>query len=61
MDLTLNIDPNSKYLSIDDLIQYDPNGNLLLFYIVNQLSILLESVSDKFVRQQLPFLFFDLA
>ena len=57
---TVNLDLKSDYISATDINQYDYHGNLILYYIVDQLRNLIEINSDKFVRQKTVFFVVDI-
>ncbi|MDX1702553.1 MAG: hypothetical protein R3250_18125, partial [Melioribacteraceae bacterium] len=57
---TINLDLKSDYLSANDINQYDYHGNLILYYIVDQLRKLIEINPDKFVRQKTVFFVIDM-
>jgi hypothetical protein len=47
---TVNLNTESKYLSVDDFNLYDYHGNIILYYIVRELSKLLEYNTDRFIK-----------
>lgn len=55
-----NIDVNSNYLSIYDLIKYDKNGNLILFFIINELNKLIGDNDNKFTKVNVVNMIIDL-
>ena len=57
---TINVDITAKYLPIKDLMEYDPYGNLLLFYIIDQMSFLLKANDNKVTKTNLAYLILDL-
>lgn len=59
-DKTINIDPESNYVTIDDVSLYDYTGNLLLFYIVHEMNKLLTINTDKFIKSTIAYLLLDI-
>ena len=62
-DLTnkiINLDPNSKFFSIEDINLYDYNGNVILYYIVHEMGKLLDINPDKFIKATLSYLLLDI-
>jgi hypothetical protein len=57
---TINIDPETKYVSTDEINQYDYIGNVILFYIVSELDKLLNINTDKFIKGTLTYLVLDI-
>ena len=57
---TVNMDLKSDYIEATEINQYDYHGNLILYYIVDQLSKLIEINTDKFVRQKVTFFIVDM-
>lgn len=57
---TVNLDEHAKYISGDDLNNYDIHGNLILFYIISQLSKLLDLNPDKFIKTTLTYFLLDI-
>jgi hypothetical protein len=56
----INLDPNSKFLSIEDINLYDYTGNVILFYIVHEMGKLLDMNQDKFIKATLSYLLLDI-
>ena len=46
----INIDENSKIIEADEIIKFDQNGNLLLYYIINELKNLLDFNTNKYIK-----------
>lgn len=56
----INLDPNAKFLSIDDINFYDYSGNVILFYMVREMGKLLDLNQDKFIKATLSYLLLDI-
>ncbi len=52
---TINLNINDKYLSTEDFSLYDYHGNLILYYIIQELTSLLEYNSDRFTKVNLAY------
>lgn len=50
---TINFDVNETSVSIEEFHKYDYHGNLLLFYIINEFSKLLNYNQNKIIKQHL--------
>lgn len=57
---TINIDPKQRYLSVDEISEYDYSGNVILFYIIQEMTKLIEVNKDKFVKSTLCYLLVDI-
>lgn len=57
---TLNINYKAKFVAINDIVGYDYHGNLLLFYIINQLHNLIKFNDNKFTKANLANLIIEL-
>ncbi|QKF93984.1 hypothetical protein QKU48_gp0526 [Fadolivirus algeromassiliense] len=57
---TINIDPDANYISVDDLSMYDYSGNIILFYLINEMNKLLDLNNDKFTKTTLTYLLLDI-
>ena len=51
-----NIDHTSKIMDADEILKFDNNGNMLLYYIINELSKLLDFNKNKYIRNNLTVL-----
>jgi hypothetical protein len=56
----INLDPEINYVSINDLNNYDSHGNLILFYIIREMSLLLNHNENKVTKLHLINLLVDL-
>lgn len=56
----LNINQTSKIMEAGDIIKFDINGNLLLYYILNEISNLLDFNSNKYIKTNLSGLLLEL-
>ncbi|MCJ7637248.1 MAG: hypothetical protein MUO21_07130 [Nitrososphaeraceae archaeon] len=56
----INISPEQKYISIDEISEYDYSGNVILFYIVNEMIKLITVNKDKFIKTTLCHLLIDI-
>ena len=56
----INLDPESKYLFNEDISLYDYTGNVILFYIVEEMGKLLDMNNDKFIKSTLAYLLLDI-
>lgn len=59
-DKTLNISPEQKYVSLDEISEYDYSGNVMLFFIINEMTKLVEFNKDKFIKTTLCNLLIDI-
>jgi hypothetical protein len=57
--INLNIDSKTKLLNVEDINQYDDNGNLLLFYIVSEMNKLIKYNTNKFIKVSIAEFFID--
>jgi hypothetical protein len=53
---TVNLTTDAKFLLSEDINYYDYHGNLILFYLVDELHKLLEMNSEKYIQINLTFL-----
>ena len=60
MNKNINLDPESTLLFNEDISLYDYTGNLILFYIVDEMGKLLDINNDKFVKSTLAYLLLDI-
>lgn len=58
-DITINIDAESKLLNVEDINNYDNNGNILLFYIVSEMNKLLTYNTNKLVKANITNFYLD--
>jgi len=56
----INLDKNVKYISNYDLSTYDYTGNVILFYLVNEMIKLLDLNNDNYVKSTLAYLLLDI-
>lgn len=56
---TININKNDKYINYSVFTDYDYHGNLILFYIITELTKLLEYNQNKFIKSNLAFFCID--
>lgn len=59
-DTVINISADDKYISIDELSKYDHSGNLILFYIIREISKLIQYNNNKFVKATVVYLLIDI-
>ena len=59
-DKTINLNTKSKYFYVDDINSYDYNGNIILYYIIEQLTSLIEFNSNKFTKVTIIYLIIDI-
>ena len=59
-DKVVNIDTKSKYVLNETISDYDYHGNLILFYMINEMSALLDINEDKFTKVTLTHLLLDI-
>lgn len=57
---TINLDPSSEFLLFEDISNYDYNGNVILYYIVNGMQNLLDFNDDKIIKTTLCYLLIDI-
>ncbi|ARF09424.1 hypothetical protein Indivirus_1_47 [Indivirus ILV1] len=57
---TINISQEQKYVSLDEISEYDYSGNVILFYIINEMKKLIENNRDKFIKTTLCNLLIDI-
>ena len=55
----INISPDVKYLNFEEIANYDYSGNVLLYYIVNNLNDLIKINDDKYVKLNLSYFLID--
>lgn len=60
LNKTLNIDVDTKILSTEEISRYDYIGNLILFYIVHEMSKLIDLNNDKFIKESVSYLLLDI-
>ncbi len=56
----LNINQTSKIMEADEIIKFDNNSNLLLYYILNEINNLLDFNSNKYIKTNLTGLLLEL-
>ncbi len=56
----INIDETSKIIEADEIIKFDNNGNLLLFYIISEIKNLITFNQNKFIKSNIIQLYFEL-
>lgn len=56
----IDIDETSKIIEANEIIKFDTNGNMFLFYIVNELTQLIHSNSNKFIKNNLVSIIIDI-
>lgn len=56
----ININPDDKYVLCENVSDYDYSGNILLFYIIQEMEKLLDINTDKFVKTSLTYLLLDI-
>ena len=49
-DININMDDDTKLIDSEDINKYDRNGNLLLYYIVSEMSKLIKYNQNKIIR-----------
>ncbi len=47
---TINLNTDTKYLSIEDFSLYDYHGNIIIYYIIRELTKLLNYNTDKYTK-----------
>ena len=57
---TINLDIDTKYISTEDISGYDYSGNILLYYIVSEMSRLIDFNNEKFIKVSLCYLLLDI-
>jgi hypothetical protein len=57
---TVNLTPDAKYLTYEEVSDYDYHGNLILFFIIDQLNKLVSLNDDKFTKVNLTYLIIDI-
>jgi hypothetical protein len=57
---TINIDPKSEFVLYENIEAYDPNGDVILYFIVNELGKLIDLNDEKFIKTSLIYLIFDI-
>lgn len=57
---TINIDSSDNFYDIDDIINYDSSGNVILEYIVNEMIKLININDDKFTKNLICFMLIDI-
>jgi hypothetical protein len=57
---TINIDINSKWISIDDINLYDVVGNSIMYYIIEELVKLLSYNNNKFIKTNIAYMIIDI-
>lgn len=57
---TINVDSNAKTISSYEFSRYDKMGNLIVYYIINQLSKFLDDNDDKFTKGNISYLLLDI-
>lgn len=57
---TINLGLNSDYILSEDISFYDYHGNLILYYIVDELQKLVKMNDDKYIQTTLVFLIIDI-
>ncbi len=60
IDRVINNDINEQVLPIDEINNYDYSGNIILFYIINEMSKLLDMNQDKFIKTNIVYLLMDI-
>ena len=60
LNKTLNISTDIKLLSSEDVSMYDYNGNVILFYIVNEMKKIIEINDDKFIKETMGYFLLDI-
>ncbi len=60
LNKTLNISLDTFLLSSEDASMYDYNGNVILFYIVNEMGKLIDINNDKFIRETMGYFLLDI-
>jgi len=56
----ININPDDKYVLFENVSDYDYSGNIILFYIIQELGKLIDMNTDKFVKTSLTYLLLDI-
>ena len=56
----ININPNEKYVNFKDINDYNYHGNVILFYIVDEMSKLIEVNKNKFIKVNLVYFLIDI-
>ncbi len=49
----INIDETSKVIEADEIIKFDNNGNMLLYYIISEIDNLISFNTNKFIKTNL--------
>ena len=57
---TVNLSIDSKYLSFEDFSMYDYHGNLVLFYLIQELEKLIEFNSDRYIKTNITYFIIDI-
>jgi hypothetical protein len=56
----INVDPASKFIDAEVVSNYDYSGNIILFYLIDELSNLLDANDDKFNKVNLAHLLLEM-
>ena len=56
----ININIDGNYLSVNDINMYDMNGNIILFYIINELIKLIDYNDNKFIKTNIIYMIIDM-
>lgn len=57
---TINIDINDEHFDSDEVNIYDDSGNIILFYIIQEFTKLIDINEQKFIKAQIAFLLIDI-
>ena len=58
-DEVININDKDKFISINELSKHDHSGNMILFYIMKEMSKLIEYNNNKFTKATIVFFLID--
>jgi len=59
-DKIINMDIQNKYILFDDISYYDYHGNLILYYIIEQLDKLIEYNTNKIIQTNITYFIIDI-
>lgn len=56
----INLNTKLKHININDIIKYDNSGNLILFYLVNEMNNLINLNTEKFIKVNIVYFLIDI-
>lgn len=57
---TINVDLEENYFNVDDIINYDSSGNMILYYIVDEMAKLIDINEQSFTKNLITFVIIDI-